>query len=552
MKNAKEFIQENLLTKSGKLNSQRLNLSWFERSGNSEWYPLVHTDQTRSIKDCARDILYGPRYCGTCGTQVLNWGNRDPRKVEEVYCSKKCGNNSPKKLEATSKMASDPEMWARRRETFIERFGSANPMSNPDIQRRSQETLKERYGCLSANPDIRAKVRATNLERYGVEHALHCDKAKRNLIRFQEEVRDTREFKLLKRKELLLSKGVDPDSFSDDDIIQLPLNHRLSGDYLVSFLNRFEGVSLHDPSLGNDMQRRWIHFVERGAIVPSLKISTQHGEMIRRVEAFNNDFTVNDRTVISPYELDMYFPEHKFAIEINGTFWHSDYKLEKDYHSNKERLCREAGIKLFQLYEWQNMDIAESYVRSILGASDRIYARNTVVRELTAREYNDFCEANHMHGTAAAGAKLGLVCKSDPSVIFQVMSFGKPRFTDHDWELIRLCSAMGKNVLGGAEKLFKHFLRTRAPESIISYHSRDFGKSGVYERLGFNLERQTPPSYNWVGSTVLSRYQTQKSRLGQLLGEAYRPDETEDQNLRRCGFLKVWNSGNDVYIWRPS
>ena len=49
------------------------------------------------------------------------------------------------------------------------------------------------------------------------------------------------------------------------------------------------------------------------------------------------------------------------------------------------------------------------------------------------------------------------------------MTFSKPRFNNqYDYELIRFCSLKGFNVIGGASKLWKYFLKKYNPKSVIS------------------------------------------------------------------------------------
>jgi DNA-directed RNA polymerase subunit RPC12/RpoP len=45
-------------------------------------------------------------------------------------------------------------------------------------------------------------------------------------------------------------------------------------------------------------------------------------------------------------ELDFYISEKKIAIEYDGLFWHSNLKVEKDYHLLKTNLCKEKDIQL--------------------------------------------------------------------------------------------------------------------------------------------------------------------------------------------------------------
>jgi len=62
------------------------------------------------------------------------------------------------------------------------------------------------------------------------------------------------------------------------------------------------------------------------------------------------DAIFNDREILKPYELDLYFPDINFAIEFNGYYWHSLPKAQiKDEYKRKK--CRELGIQLVQIAE---------------------------------------------------------------------------------------------------------------------------------------------------------------------------------------------------------
>ena len=62
----------------------------------------------------------------------------------------------------------------------------------------------------------------------------------------------------------------------------------------------------------------------------------------------------NTKSVIPPYELDIYLSELALAIEFNGDFWHSSIKRKPSYHVDKWRRTYAAGVALVQIYghEW--------------------------------------------------------------------------------------------------------------------------------------------------------------------------------------------------------
>ena len=59
----------------------------------------------------------------------------------------------------------------------------------------------------------------------------------------------------------------------------------------------------------------------------------------------------NSREIITPLELDLYYPEKKIAIEFNGDYWHSSIFKDKNYHYNKFKSCSEAGVLLISIFE---------------------------------------------------------------------------------------------------------------------------------------------------------------------------------------------------------
>ena len=71
---------------------------------------------------------------------------------------------------------------------------------------------------------------------------------------------------------------------------------------------------------------------------------------------YNGECIRNSRDIISPLELDLYYPEKKIAIEFNGDYWHSDKFKDRYYHYNKFKACYDLGITLVSVFErdWNN------------------------------------------------------------------------------------------------------------------------------------------------------------------------------------------------------
>lgn len=66
---------------------------------------------------------------------------------------------------------------------------------------------------------------------------------------------------------------------------------------------------------------------------------------------YNGECIKNNRDIISPLELDLYYPEKKIAIEFNGNYWHNEDHKSIDYHFNKFIQCKMNDVFLISIFE---------------------------------------------------------------------------------------------------------------------------------------------------------------------------------------------------------
>ena len=95
--------------------------------------------------------------------------------------------------------------------------------------------------------------------------------------------------------------------------------------------------------------------------------SSQENELYNFIKSFyKGKCFKNYRDLLYPYELDLYYPEKKIAIEFNGDYWHSIQNGKPDnYHYNKFLKCLNKGVLLVSVFEseWNNnMDNIKSYI----------------------------------------------------------------------------------------------------------------------------------------------------------------------------------------------
>nr|DAN35327.1 MAG TPA: endonuclease-like protein [Caudoviricetes sp.] len=266
---------------------------------------------------------------------------------------------------------------------------------------------------------------------------------------------------------------------------------------------------------------------------------------------FANTFEQHNRTIIKPKELDLVSHEYRLAIEVNGAYWHSTKYLDKTYHLDKTNQVEANGYKLLHFWDFEIIDkpeLVKSMIAAKIGKNVRVFARKCRVDTITAQQARLFEEENHLQGAASSeSVRYGLVHNNE---LVALMTFGKSRFDKkYDWELIRYCCLKGHTVVGGASKLFKHFLKNHSG-SVMSYANRRISDGGLYKKLGFNEVTRTGPNYFWFnanGGIRYTRQKCQKHKLASLLEDNFNPAETEYQNMTRNGFVQCFDSGNIKY-----
>ncbi len=262
-----------------------------------------------------------------------------------------------------------------------------------------------------------------------------------------------------------------------------------------------------------------------------------------------------DRNLLNGKEIDLYYPERRFAIEFNGNYWHSELKKPQTYHQEKAIACREKDVQLFSIfeYEWNNSKTRDKMIEIIRNKlyGDRmnvVYARKCILKEIDNKESGEFMDRYHLQSRATAQIHIGLYYSNE---LVGVMALGEPRFNrKFTYEIVRIAWKNGVAVVGGTEKMFKYFLTKYNPDSIVSYCDISKFSGEVYERLGFKLDGISKPNYKWVNvetNEAIPRYKTMKSNLVKKgLGNE---SETEVEIMYRLGYIRVFDCGNARYIW---
>ena len=259
----------------------------------------------------------------------------------------------------------------------------------------------------------------------------------------------------------------------------------------------------------------------------------------------------------SEFYIDHYIYDFKVdnnLIEINPFPFHNvtfspfgDPKGET-YHYDKTLTAIENGYRCIHVWDWDDVN----RIIELLKPREKLYARKCIIKEVQKDEAVSFIDNFHIQGSTKTDRskdtiRLGLYFEDK---LVSIITFGKPRYNkNYEYELIRYCSS--HNIIGGAEKLFKNFIKTYKPNSVISYC--DFSKfTGMtYEKLGFTQENLRisshwyhPKTKKHITDNLLRRYGADK-----LIGTNYGKGTNNKEILIENGFFEIKDSGQITYSY---
>lgn len=429
-------------------------------------------------------------------------------------------------------------------ETRIKNSGSLEESykKGMDIQR---ETLIKKYGSLeNAYTQQKEKRIKTTLERYGVENA-----------------GGTEESQAKSRKTMLEKYGVEY-ATQIEGYAEKAYKTKLENWGLENFNNWQKGHQTrieHCGSLEESYKQTFEHYrqtmIERYGVEHTFQLEDVNTKKKYSGpnEYFYNLLKRNNIECEREFNLGKYSYDFKIGnnlIEINPTISHNSTwspfgdPLDAKYHYNKTKLAIDNGYRCINVWDWDDLD----KIIYLIKPMKKLYARNCEVRIVSKELTNSFCDLYHLQGHAKYDISLGLFNNNE---LVSVMTFGKPRYNkNYEYELIRYCSSY--NIVGGAEKLFKHFIKDYNPKSIISYCDLSKFSGKTYTKLGFKFNSVSISKhwYNISTKRHITDNLLRQRGYDQLFGAHFGKGTSNEQLMRESGFLEVYNSGQATFTYK--
>ena len=531
-------------------------------------------------------------------TNITRYGSENPLQNKTVQ--EKAKNTNIKRYGSENPMQ-NKAVQEKAKNTNLKRYGSEIPMLNKEIKEKIKQTNLEKYGVENVfqSKEIKEKTKQTNLEKYGAEYANQSKeiKEKTKQTNFKkygvEYVIQSKEIKEKVKKTNLEKYGVEIPSQSDEikekikqtNLERYGVTCSLQSDETKEKVKKtnLEKYGVEIPSQSDEIKEKIKQTnLERYGVACSLH-SDEIKEKVKQtnLERYNVPYAcMRPEAMVHPnnskpniefsklldennisyereFRLENYSYDFKIdniLIEINPTITHNsflnifnDKPKENDYHLNKSITAETNGFRCIHIFDWDNID----KILNILKPKEILYARNLELKQLNIKDCNEFLNAYHLQNTCK-GQKicLGLYISN---ILVEVMTFGIPRYNkNYEWELLRLCSHKDYKIVGGAERLFKYFVKTYNPKSIISYCDNSKFSGGVYQKLGFKNKQLSKPAKHWYNLKtkrhITDNFLRQRG-FDQLFNTNYGKGTSNEDLMLDYGFLPVYDCGQFIFIF---
>lgn len=447
-----------------------------------------------------------------------------------------CQNKEIAARISTSKLT--PESQEKTIKTNIERYGVSNPFQAEEIKTKIRETCLEKYGTESAmqSLEIQEKTKKTLIEKYGVDNLRKnpefLEKAKKT---FAETIANDEDGHYT-RINFVRSEGFWEEVKNGKSIREI----------CEKFNMEYSAVA---SAVSND------EFKERFRNLYAYPKTQKQKEIENEIKKMGCQVISNAKDVIAPWELDIYIPDKKVAIEFNGSYWHSEDYLTperaKHKHSRKTKKCQKLDIRLIHIFEATWNKKQEAYlglIKSVLGCNEqKIGARKC---EISFTNCKDFLEKHHIQGYGSRSIKyINLEYEKEIVGTVTASKHHRQNISGNPVVLNRMCFKNNVTVQGGVSKLldeFKSWAIKEGFDRILTWSDNSLTDGNAYKQNGFVLEDEYGPDY-FYWDVKENIYRSKQSQQKKKTGC---PEEiTEREWCKSHGLHRIWDCGKKLWIF---
>lgn len=277
---------------------------------------------------------------------------------------------------------------AQRNPNTENNFRKNNPQKNALIKNKTKTTMLSKYGGYGWSSNVlREKSTTTLVNNYGVSNI------------FQLPTIQTKARKNSHTKEAN-SKRVDTQLQKIEQLEQ-----ELNAVYIQNLLKQTKSSGWYQSNIVTPIKYQGHLFIKNEDVQTVLDYdnnafhvySLVEKRIVQEIKAhYSGEIIENSKKIIKPKELDIYIPEKQIAVEFNGVYFHSSLtNTSPDYHLAKSVLCRQKGIRLVHIYEFEDVDTQIKLLLELISGIDNYpqddFNKNNLLLNIPKPEiiYND-------------------------------------------------------------------------------------------------------------------------------------------------------------------
>ena len=448
---------------------------------------------------------------------------------------KTCGNKK-----CISKKLGDPNSKEKGRKTCKERHGFECAFEIKKYRENAKNKRKQKsgYEYPFQDPKIQNDIKEIHKENLGYEYPFQDPKIQNDIIQTnltKHNVKNIKQVNMYKEKAMITyHKNHDPENKMIDkdinniilDIQKIVLNENIdlfnlycNNDYFILFIKLLYNQKkrkLRINEISNIFNRSFTTIknkIEKIGIldyfyINDSELEIQFKELLESVglkqcedKNDNKDYIRKEKTILPKNkdtqgqpEIDFYFLNYKIGFEINDIMGHNCKKKNIKYHINKTLQCKEKGIRLIHLWEWELIDeikwikISQWVLNLLNNQKQEINVDDCTIIQITHNEEQDFLNQYNLEEYMQSDICLGLYYNNE---LIQVISF--KLLENNNYELLRNCIKFGYNIQNGVKKLLNYFIQNNNVNSIIAYCNLDKFSGTTFEEIGFKLVEYIKP-----------------------------------------------------------
>lgn len=510
-----------------------INGNLFRNGNNKELYDSIISN-TAWINDsepfhmrvyCILNDINEYPLCGCDSGNTLSYA--DAKVGFRSYCSQKCTLKHHDNGLQFKGRKNTVEAIEKQKQTMKERYGVDNYFKHPDFiknnytpelvsvrDRNRDIALKKKYGNIKSVfqlDTIKEKIASDNIEKYGV--------ANQTQKHFSQSTIDA-----LNNVEYMRS---------------------MSTQYTLRYIGDI--LSCDSSTVHSYLKRHGIQHTRKTSSTEELKVENMLNEL--NYTDYQKD---TNHLLCGRKEIDFYFEDYNFAVEVNGLYWHSEsIRPDRKFHQKKFDMLNDKGIKLIQFWDYEinnKPDLIKSIIANNLKLSTtKVFARKCTIKKVPTVDAVQFICDNHIQDITSANIShsYGLYYND---VLMSCMTFIRTDRLDDVYTLQRFCSLKYHNVVGGFTRLLKHFIKTHNPNTVISFSDCRYSNGNVYKQNGFTHVSSTDSYYYTKDYKSLeNRWNYKKSDIMKKYPLEYDNKLTEHQNMINIGYDRV--NGCSIYKW---